>query len=298
MNGAARIVQAQREVLVRLLPRIVQDMVDVAAQIRFGQFADVLLGEGLLPAHQGQARDEATKIPAEVPHVRLVEIVDVEDEGAFRVHVRAEVLQVQIAVDPHSAGALVGPRIVEVTQIVVEQAGAAPVEGERIGGHLPELRAKRTRVRLHQIGEGLDEDLHDPTLPRGIGDVHTSLLLAVHGVPHACSRPHCTTVAFPRAQRLQIRPRIGHDRIEVRVSRSPAQFGLHTCAGRDEDRRITGAPRGVPGGDGSARHAFAGRDHLPHTEPGAGAEVVDAVRCRPGDSSARICASARSWMWM
>ena len=91
---------------------VVGDLGEVA---RGGTSADqrrtVLLGQRLLPAQQRQARREPLQVPGEVPDVGLVEVVDVEDQPAVGVHVGAEVLGVQVTVDPDAAGALVDPRV-------------------------------------------------------------------------------------------------------------------------------------------------------------------------------------------
>ena len=74
-----------------------------------------------------------------------------------RVHVGAVVLRVQVALDPDAAGALVGPAVLEVGDVGVEQARAAAVERERVRGHLAELAPERARVGLDQVLEGVDE---------------------------------------------------------------------------------------------------------------------------------------------
>ena len=79
--------------------------------------------------------------------VGLVEVVDVEDEHPVAVHVGAEVLRVQVALDPDAAGALVRPAVLLLLHVRVEQARAATIEGERVGGHLPELLTERIGVR-------------------------------------------------------------------------------------------------------------------------------------------------------
>ena len=120
---------------------------DVGAQVAGGELAHGVLGQRLLPAHQREARDEPAQVPGEVADVGLVEVVDVERQHAVRVHVRAEVLRVQVAVDPDAARALVGPAVLELAHVGVEHAGAAAVERERVGGHLAELRPERARRR-------------------------------------------------------------------------------------------------------------------------------------------------------
>jgi hypothetical protein len=57
-----------------------------------------------------------------VAEVGLVEVVDVEDQYAVAVHVGAEVLRVQVALDPDAARALVGPGVVAVGHVGVEEA--------------------------------------------------------------------------------------------------------------------------------------------------------------------------------
>src|SRR5690606_39913664 len=112
------------------------DLVDVGAHVGLDQPADVVIGDRLLPGQQRQARDEPLDVPGEVPDVRLVVVVDVEDEHAVVVHVGAEVLRVQVALDPHAGRALVGPRVGVVGAGGVEQAGTAAAGRGRVGGQL------------------------------------------------------------------------------------------------------------------------------------------------------------------
>jgi hypothetical protein len=95
--------------------------------------------------------------------VRLVEVVDVEDQTAVGVHVRAEVLRVQVAVGPHAGRPLVqvGSAVLLGVQIVVEEARRTPVEREGRGRHLPELHAERGRVGGQELAEGGVEDGED-----------------------------------------------------------------------------------------------------------------------------------------
>lgn len=93
---------------------------------------------------QRHAGRETLQVPGEMTQVRLVEVVHIEDQHAQVVEVGAEVLRVQITLDPHPASALVSPRIRQLADIGVEQAGAAAVEGERVGGHLANLVRKAT----------------------------------------------------------------------------------------------------------------------------------------------------------
>ena len=94
--------------------------------------------------------------------VGLVEVVDVEHEPAVGGQVGAEVLGVQVALDPDPARALdADPALVgtgeqaAAGEVGVEQAGGAAVEGERVAGHGAELGAERRRVGLHQLAEGV-----------------------------------------------------------------------------------------------------------------------------------------------
>jgi hypothetical protein len=111
-----------------------------------------------------------------VPQVGLVEVVDVEDDPSGAVHVRAEVLGVQVTLDPHPRGPLVAPRVLHGRHVGVEQAGAPPVEREGVGGHLPELGPECVGVGGHEVGEGVDQHVDDvlgPAVERcGLG--HTS----------------------------------------------------------------------------------------------------------------------------
>ena len=114
-----------------------------------------------MPAHQRDAGREPLKIPREVPEERLVEVVDVEDEHAGAVHVGAEVLRVQITLNPHAGGPVVRPPVLAVGHVRVEHAGASAVERERVGGHFAELGPERVWVGLHEVGERVDEAVDD-----------------------------------------------------------------------------------------------------------------------------------------
>ncbi len=87
-------------------------LVEVRADVAAHQLGDRVVGDRLAPAQQREARREPGDVPGEVPEVGLVEVVHVEDQDAVAVHVRAEVLGVQVALDPHPARPLVGPRVV------------------------------------------------------------------------------------------------------------------------------------------------------------------------------------------
>ena len=110
---------------------------------------------------------------------RLVEVVDVEDEHAGAVHVRAEVLRVQITLNPHARGAVVRPPVLAIGHVRVEHAGAAAVEGERVGGHLAELGPERVGVGLHEVRERVDQAVDDERL---------SFVLHMRGVPRGDER--------------------------------------------------------------------------------------------------------------
>ena len=137
------------------------DLVEVGAQVGAQQVADDVVTQRLAPRQQREAGGEPAQVPADVPHVGLVEVVDVEDDPALRVHVGAEVLGVQVALDPDPRGALVAPGVVQLRHVGVEEAGAAPVEREGVGRHLAELRAEGVRVGGHEVGEGLDQGVDD-----------------------------------------------------------------------------------------------------------------------------------------
>jgi hypothetical protein len=136
-------------------------LVEVGGEVAAQQVGDDLVAEGLAPGQQREAGREPAQVPADVPDVGLVEVVDVEDDPPRAVHVGAEVLRVQVALDPHPAGALVAPAVRQLRHVGVEEAGGAPVEGERVGRHLAELGAERVRVGGHELGEGVDEHVDD-----------------------------------------------------------------------------------------------------------------------------------------
>jgi hypothetical protein len=152
-------VQGEAAVLVGAGERL--HLVEIGGQVGGEQLADDVVAERLAPGQQREAGREPAQVPADVADVGLVEVIDVEDDPAAAVHVGAEVLGVQIALDPHPAGPLVAPRVVELGHVGVEQTGAPPVEGERVGRHLAELGAERLGIRGHEVGEGVDQDVDD-----------------------------------------------------------------------------------------------------------------------------------------
>ena len=128
----------------------VLDLVEVGAQVGRAQAADVVVGQRLGPAHQRDARDQALQVPGEVPEVGLVEVVDVEDEVAGAVHVGAEVLRVQVALDPHPATCARRPTGRPARACRRRTGRRAAVEGERVGGHRAVLVAEGGGVGLEQ----------------------------------------------------------------------------------------------------------------------------------------------------
>jgi hypothetical protein len=141
------------------------------------QVGDLLVAERLRVPDQGHGGGEALQVPGEGADVRLVEVVHVEDQAALGVHVRAEVLGVEVAVDPHPARAVVevGPAVLLALQVGVEQGGRAAVEREGGGRHLPELDPEGRGVRREQLAERRAEDGEDllaALLSRGLRDRH------------------------------------------------------------------------------------------------------------------------------
>jgi hypothetical protein len=164
-HGPLGLVDPDLEVVVGVGGDVVVDLGEVGARVAGDQLADRLLGEGLLPRDQGQAGREPLEVPREVADVRLVEVVDVEDQPAVGVEVGPEVLDVEVAVDPDALGAVVGPLVLLLRDVVEEQAGAAAVEGVRVGGHLAVLGAEGRRVGAHQRREGVAQHLDDHGRP-------------------------------------------------------------------------------------------------------------------------------------
>ena len=181
---------------------VVAHPVQVAVDVGLDQVVDALVGQGLLPAQQAERGTEPEQVPGPVPDVRLVEVVDVEDQPAAGVEVGAEVLRVQVALDPDPAGALgVEPGAVHVGEraragdVGVEQAGRAAVEGERVLGHAPELGAEGGRVGGHQVGERVGQGLDDSIRTLG----HLPLLSL--RTPSAHLRTHIAPAARARTRR-------------------------------------------------------------------------------------------------
>jgi len=191
------------------------DPLPVGGRVDPDQVGDLLVAERLGVADQGERGREALQVPGEGADVGLVEVVDVEDEPAVGVHVGAEVLGVEIAVDPDPAGLLVQVRAAVglPLQVRVEQARGAPVEGEGGSGHLPELHAEGRGVGGEELAEGGVEDGEDVLTALGCGglrDRHRGCLLVRGaarmfttirtGVPCLSTRdlsPECPTAVSP-----------------------------------------------------------------------------------------------------
>src|SRR5215212_7532898 len=70
-------------------------------------------------------------------------------------------IRVKVALDPDAACALIRPAVLFTLHVRVEQASAATIEGERAGGHLPELLTKGLGVSVHELGECIDQHVDD-----------------------------------------------------------------------------------------------------------------------------------------
>ena len=121
------------------LSLVLVDLGQVGTQVAPDQPAYVVLGQRLLPPDQGQRGGEPLQVPREVAEVGLVEVVDVEDQESVGVQVGAEVLDVQVPVDPDPAARLVRERVLGAGDVGVEDAGAASVERVRVRRHGAEL---------------------------------------------------------------------------------------------------------------------------------------------------------------
>ena len=179
-------VEGDLEVVVGVGGDVVVDLREVGAGVAGDELADRVLGQRLLPRHQRQARGEALEVPGEATEVGLVEVVDVEDQPAVGVEVGAEVLHVQVAVDPDPLGAVARPVVGLGRDVVVEQARGAAVERVRVAGHLAVLGPEGGRVGPHERGEGVAEHVDDDG--GAVGGGHGGTLGAVHQRPVAHDR--------------------------------------------------------------------------------------------------------------
>lgn len=157
-------VQRERGHLVVL--RACRERVDplaVGRRVDPDELTDLVVAQRLRVPDQGDGGGEPLEVPGERADVRLVEVVHIEDQPAVGIHVGAEVLRVQIAVDPHPAGPVVQVRaaVPLPLQVVVEQARRAPVEGERRARHLAELDPEGRRVRGQELAESGVENLEN-----------------------------------------------------------------------------------------------------------------------------------------
>ena len=141
------LVEPDLEVVVGVGGHVVVHLGQVGPGVAGDQLADRVLGQRLLPADEREARREPLEVPGEAADVGLVEVVDVEDQPAVGVEVRAEVLHVQVAVDPDALGTVGRPLVALTGHVVEEQARAAAVERVRVPGHLAVLRAERRTGR-------------------------------------------------------------------------------------------------------------------------------------------------------
>ena len=74
---------------------------------RADERVDLVVSHGLLLADKRKAHRQAPQIPGEWAHIRLVKIDHVEEQSARRVEVVTEVVNMQIAMDPDPARALI-----------------------------------------------------------------------------------------------------------------------------------------------------------------------------------------------
>src|SRR5918993_4294244 len=237
LDLTVRGIQPQRVLVVAVALHEVAHLLHVGPYVHLDQGRDISIRDRLHPGQQGHAGDHPLDVPGEVAQVGLVEIVDVEDEHPVAGHVGAEVLRVQVALDPDSAGALIRPRVDFSFHVRIEQARAATIEGERVGGHLPELLTKRLGVRDHELGERVDQHIYDLRLTLFGGLVVPSLIHgSSHGTPfivelgwqtvprrdpaRACAQPQATGLLSTGQQKILAR------------SRTFIQFGQTLLTGR------------------------------------------------------------------
>jgi hypothetical protein len=161
VQHALGVLQRQAELVVAVAGRERPHLPRVRPRVGPDHPLDRPVRQRLGEPEQRQAGPHPPHVPREVAEVRLVEVVDVEDEDALGVHVRAEVLCVQVALDPDPPRALVRPWIVEPRDVGVEQWRAAAVERERRRRHLAELAPERAGVALDQVAERVGEHRHD-----------------------------------------------------------------------------------------------------------------------------------------
>ena len=132
VHCAVGVVQRQPELVVSIVGGEGDDLFGVRAGQRPLQVLDVVVRQRLLETEHTDAGGQPQQVPREVAQVRLVEVVDVEQQDARGVDVRAEVGGVEVTLDPHPSRPLVGPRVVQLHDVVVEEARRPAVEGERV----------------------------------------------------------------------------------------------------------------------------------------------------------------------
>ena len=108
---------------VRVAAREDADALAVGTRVLPHQTGDLPVAERLGVSEERDGGGEALEVPGEGADEGFVEVVDVEGETAVGVHVRAEVLGVQIAVDPDPAGLLVQERAGVVRTLLVGGGG-------------------------------------------------------------------------------------------------------------------------------------------------------------------------------
>lgn len=139
------------------------DAFTVGFGVCLDETSDLLVAQSFGVSDQGNGGHKALDVPGEGANVSLVKIVDIEDQSALRVHIRAKILRVQVTVNPDLLGLVVqeGAGVLLGFEIVVKEAGRATIKGKSRGGHLAELALEGSWIAGKQFSKGIVEDIEN-----------------------------------------------------------------------------------------------------------------------------------------
>ena len=191
-------------------------MVAVGAHAAGHRVAALRLRRAVLPPRHPDARDQPAHVPLPRPGVRLVEVVEVEDQVPLGGGVEAEVAQVGVTADDRQDAGRGQAR-----EVLGHDRRRTAQEGERRGRH------------------PADPHRHEPCDPAMVGDLHE-----VDGVEPVGGRLPATQGRARRALPQLVAP-----------ARTARRAGWRVGAARRTPRRPWPRGRGAPAGRWSPRAA-------------------------------------------
>ncbi len=166
------------------------------------------LVEAVLPGRDHEAGDEPLEVPLPRARVRLVEVVEVEDEAPLRARVHPEVREVRVAAGLHAL-----PHRRRGREVARHRGRRAPEEGERRRRH--PAHAHRDEVRMAAL-----------VRRQNVADRHLGRAQRPPGMAAARHRRAARTAARERVGRRAVRRQrlLGIERHRAPPSRpSPAR---------------------------------------------------------------------------